>query len=177
MIKYLTFTQNARGCFDICCVLCGYLASLKHMGNQHAHIISGNIRIALWSTHTVMYLKEKSTQKSNYQSMMHPGSILFLFPRITGQLLPMRVMLTHHVVFNVDGKCQVSALFSFKREMFSSCADVQQSYRQKSISQEEERPASPLTGALIDQNAKQQPQDKMCLPPSLRFQLSLYPPT
>lgn len=64
MIKYLTFSQNARGCLDICRVLCSYLASLKHMGNQHAHIISGNM--ALWSTHTVLYLKEKSNKKSNW---------------------------------------------------------------------------------------------------------------
>lgn len=63
MIKCLTFTQNARGCLGICCVLCGYLAALKHMGNQHAHIISGNIRMALQPAHTVTYLKDESTQK------------------------------------------------------------------------------------------------------------------
>lgn len=80
MIKYLTFPQHARGCLDICCVLCSYLASPKHMGNQHAHISSGNTRMAPWSTHTVMYLKEKSTQKTNWRCMMHPGSILFSFP-------------------------------------------------------------------------------------------------
>lgn len=70
MIKYLTFTQNARGCLDICRVLCSYLASLKHMGNQHAHIISGNM--ALWSTHAVLYLKETSAKKE--QLVMYDAS-------------------------------------------------------------------------------------------------------
>lgn len=91
MIKYLTFIQNARGCLDICCVLRSYLASLEHMGNQHAHIISGSIRMALWSTHTDVYLKEKSTQKSNWRCVMHPGSILFSFQRMTDQLQPIRL--------------------------------------------------------------------------------------
>lgn len=58
MIKYLTFPQNARGCLDICCVLCSYLASLKHMGNQHAHISSGNMHTA----QPTQRLKEKSTK-------------------------------------------------------------------------------------------------------------------
>lgn len=74
MIKYPTFTKNARGCLDICCVLRSYLASLKHMGNQHAHIISGNTGTDQCSTHTVMYLKEKSSQKRQLQNcMMHSG--------------------------------------------------------------------------------------------------------
>lgn len=51
------------------------------------------------------------------------------------------------------------ATFKFKvRFFFSSCADIQQSYRQESITPEAERPASPLTGALIYKNARQQPQ-------------------
>lgn len=65
MIKYLTLPQNARGCLDICCVLCSYLASSKHMGNQHAHISWGNKHMALRSAHTAMYLKEKSDQKTD----------------------------------------------------------------------------------------------------------------
>lgn len=61
----------------------------------------------------------------------------------------MAVTVRHHVVTTVEGKCQMSAPFTFK---VKCCADVQKQHKQKSISQGAERPASPLTGASADQN-------------------------
>lgn len=71
-------------------------SSLAHGRSTCIHYYRHHIvRTALWSTHTVLDLKETSSQKNN-------ASIFFLFPRATANQSQWDVTLRHPVVFYVD---------------------------------------------------------------------------
>lgn len=75
------------------------------------------------------------------------------FPQMAGLIIA--VMLRHHVVFIVDGKCQVSAPFRFKERCFPSKttqAEIRQSRSRETCSSTDRSLSRPECNAAISVN-------------------------